>query len=170
MRHIIAHTLPNFEIFRSLQRRRIPDRQTKAAGRDSLRLNIHRYLDAAKWAGRAHVVLCDLERDSCAPKLLEDWNLASVMPDNFIFNVAVRSTEAWFLADRESLADFLSVAESLIPAKPDQLEHPKNTLTNIAAKSRSSKIQAAFKTRTSGQIGPEYLTYMREYIQNQLAH
>ena len=164
---LIAHSCPDMQITRSLLYRKNPNRQTRAAGRDSIRLNIHRYLGAAKRAGRTQVVLCDLEQDyPCAPKLLEEWNLAGVMPENFIFNVAVRSTEAWLLADKERIASFLSVSETRIPPKPDQLEHPKNTLTNIAAQSRSSKIQAAFKPRTSGQISPEYLTYMRDYIQN----
>ena len=174
LRRIIAHTPPNFKIYRSLLRRTNPNRrtspnhcQTTAAGRDSLRLNIHGYLNAAKKAGRAQIVLCDLERDyPCAPKLLEDWNLAGKMPDNFIFNVAVRSTEAWLLADKEKIASFLYVSEARIPAKPDELEHPKNMLTNIAAKSRSSIIRAAFKPKTNGQVGSEYLTYMVDYIQN----
>lgn len=164
---LMAHSCPKIAIFDSLLERKIPNRETKAAGRDSLQKNIHRYRSAAAKAGQTYVILFDLEQDyPCAPDLLTKWNLAGVMPDNFIVNIAVRSTESWLMADRESVAQFLSVSRDLIPLKPDEIDHPKQTLIRLGRMSRRSKTRRAFASVTGESAGSGYNSYMRDYIQN----
>ena len=167
LRQLIAYSCPKIAIFDSLLERKIPNRETKASGRDSLQKNIHRYRNAAAKAGQAYVILFDLEHDyPCAPALLTKWELAGVMPDNFIVNIAVRSTEAWLMADREGIAHFLSVSSDNIPLKPDEIEYPKQKLMSLGQMSRLSKTRRAFASVTGKSAGSGYNSYMRDYIQN----
>lgn len=159
LRRLIAFSCPKIVIFDSLLRRKIPNRTTEAAGRDSLLQNIHRYRTAAARAGQSFVVLFDLEHDyPCAPDLLTKWKLDGDMPDKFIVNIAVRSTEAWLMADRKRMAQFLSVPLNRIPLKPDEIDHPKRKLMGLGQKSRSPKTRRAF-------TGPGYNLHMSEFIQ-----
>ncbi len=167
LRRLVAYSCPEIIIMKSLRRRKIPNRETKASGRDSLQKNIHRYRNAAAKAGQAYIILFDLEHDyPCAPALLTKWELAGVMPDNFIVNIAVRSTEAWLMADREGIAQFLSVSPDKIPLKPDEIDHPKQKLMSLGQMSRLSKTRRAFASVTGKSAGSGYNSYMRDYIQN----
>ena len=166
LRRLIAFSCPKIVIFDSLLRRKIPNRTTEAAGRDSLLQNIHRYRTAAARAGQSFVVLFDLEHDyPCAPDLLTKWKLAGGMPDKFIVNIAVRSTEAWLLADRERMAQFLSVSLDRIPLKPDEIDHPKQKLMGLGQKSRSPKTRRAFTPEEGENMAPGYNLHMSEFIQ-----
>ena len=166
LKRLIAYSAPHIMIQNTLLERKSLTANTKAAGRDSLRLNIRRYIQAAENAGTSFIVLCDLERDyPCPPELLQDWGVGTV-PSNFSMNIAVRSTDAWLMADREQLAQFLSIAKSQIPARPDEIENAKRTLTNLAAKSRKVNIRKAFTPGKGRASGPGYASYIREYVQS----
>jgi len=109
-------------------------------GKDRLKSHIGGYNEAARrfrWA-----VLVDLDHDhDCAPALRSDW---LPEPSRFMcFRVAVREVEAWLLADAESIARFLGVSRALIPLDPEQLGDPKQTLTNLASRSRKRNIREA---------------------------
>ncbi len=54
------------------------------------------------------------------------------------FSLAVREIEAWALADREALADFMGVKQAKIPEHPDGEEDPTVTLVHLA-RSREPK-------------------------------
>lgn len=84
-------------------------------------------------------VLVDLDAVDCAPPFVGQWlpQPASQM----CFRVAVRELEAWLLADRVRVATFLGVRQNAIPADPEELQDPKQTLVNIAQKSRLSTIR-----------------------------
>jgi hypothetical protein len=60
-----------------------------------------------------------------------------------LFRLVVREIESWILADRDGLADFLAVSPDHIPLDSDSEHDPKQTLVNIARRSRSSKIRSA---------------------------
>jgi hypothetical protein len=81
------------------------------------------------------LVLRDFDRDaSCPPELV-----AKLMPQpspGMHLRFAVRSTEAWLLADRERIARFLSVSAASVPTEPDNLPDPKATMINLARRSR----------------------------------
>ena len=110
------------------------------------------------------IVLVDLDQDaSCAPPARVRW-LATPAPQ-MCFRIAVREIESWLLADRESLASFLSVAQSRIPAQPETLDNPKETLVNLARRSRRRDIQIDMVPRPgSGRsVGPAYTSRLIEY-------
>jgi hypothetical protein len=134
------------------------------SGKAFLRRQIHGYNNAARhlpW-----MVLVDLDSDAqCAPPLCEEW-----VPDPALylcFRVAVREVEAWLMADADSLAGFLSVARSRIPADPEQLQNPKTELVNLARNSRRREIREDMvpRERSGRQVGPAYASRLMEYVE-----
>lgn len=81
------------------------------------------------------------------------------------FRIAIRKVEAWLLADRQSLARFLSVPVSRIPAQPDCLENPKETVLPLARQSSSARIQKDLLPTASSarREGPAYASRMIEF-------
>ena len=76
------------------------------------------------------------------------------------YRVAVRAIEAWLLADAERLAKYLGIPRTLVPRFPDQGDHPKRTLVNLARRSRKRAIREGMTPRQGSgvQVGPEYLS------------
>lgn len=99
-------------------------------GRQEVLRNLESYMHAAQigpW-----IVMCDLDRGTCAPSLVGDLT-ASASPD-FCFRVAVRSVESWLLADR-NLAGFLGIGAHHLPRAPDHETDPKRALVRLASRS-----------------------------------
>ena len=82
------------------------------------------------------------------------------------FRVVVREVEAWVLADRTTIAAFLSVSARIVPRDPESLNDPKRTLVNLARRSRRAAIREAMVPREgSGRaIGPEYTGHVIQYL------
>lgn len=131
-------------------------------GKQDIQLRIQGYNSAARrtpW-----IVLVDLDNDAhCAPTLHATW-LPSPAP-LMCFRVAVRQVEAWLLADRERIAFFFSVASDRIPADPESLTNAKETLVELARKSRNRKIREDMVPRIgSGRVvGPAYSSRVIEF-------
>jgi len=67
--------------------------------------HLHHYNQAASFS--PWIVLIDLDQDAnCAPTAKTAWLATSAT--QMCFRIAVRAVESWLLADRESLAAFLS--------------------------------------------------------------
>lgn len=131
-------------------------------GKQDIRLKIQGYNGAAQrtpW-----IVLVDLDNDAdCAPILHATW---LPHPAPFMcFRVAVRQVEAWLLADREQMASFLAVRCDKIPRDPESLSNAKETLVELARKSRSREIREDMVPRTgSGRlVGPAYSSRVIEF-------
>ncbi len=113
------------------------------------------------------IVLIDLNSAECAPALL-----TAILPDpsgGMTCRVAVRAIEAWLLGDAEHLAAFLGVAPSRLPADPDALPDPKQTLVNLAAASRRRAIREDITPRLGSRraVGPNYAGRLIEFITNE---
>ena len=78
--------------------------------------------------------------------------------------LAVRTVEAWLLADAEAFAEHFSVSGAKVPREPESLDHPKEALVNACRSSRRRDVRAAMvpPPRTSG-TGPEYTTFISRY-------
>ncbi len=134
-------------------------------GKPYLRSKIAGYNNAAQHM--AWVILVDLDNDfDCAPQLRYAW-LPKPAP-RLCFRVAVREIEAWLLADRERIAQFLRVALSMVPFHPEQLDDPKNTIINLARVSRRRDIREDMVPRPeSGRpVGPAYSSRLIEFVSN----
>ena len=62
--------------------------------------------------------------------------------ENTMFlRVVVREIESWILADAKNLSNFLKVPITKVPADPEGLRDPKESLINLARRSRSIQIK-----------------------------
>lgn len=131
-------------------------------GKQEIHLRIQGYNNAAQRS--PWIVLVDLDDDAlCAPSLHETW-----LPDPaplMCFRVAVRQVEAWLLADREQTASFLAVRRDRIPDDPESLTNAKETVVNLARKSRRREIREDMVPRTgSGRVvGRAYSSRVIEF-------
>lgn len=134
-------------------------------GKAYIKQKVRAYNEAARRA--PWVVLVDLDQScDCAPPLVADW-----LPDPapfMCFRVAVREVETWLLADSERLAEFLGVSVSKFPSHPEALSAPKQTLINLARRSRRTTIREDIVPRTkSGRaVGVLYTSRLAEFATN----
>lgn len=84
------------------------------------------------------------------------------------FRVAVRSVEAWLLADRETIVGFLAVELSRVPLLPESEADPKKTLIALARHSRNPEVRRAMvpQPESGRAVGPAYSSFLKEYIEN----
>lgn len=132
-------------------------------GKQHLRARIHGYGHAARFS--PWLVLVDLDREAdCAPTLRRSW-----LPEPLsamCFRVAVREIEAWLLADREAIAEFLGVPKTGVPLAPEREIDSKAVVVSLAARSRRAAIRADMVPRVGGgrQVGPAYTSRMIEFV------
>lgn len=134
-------------------------------GKGHLQQRINGYNAAARYS--PWIVLIDLDHDAdCAPPLTQDWLPAP--SDKMCFRVAVREVEAWLFADRDRLANFLSVAKSHVPLAPEAVHDTKNVIVDLATRSRRRDIRQDMVPRAgSGRlVGPAYTSRLIEYVQD----
>lgn len=134
-------------------------------GKPFLRDKISGYNNAAQYAPWLVLVDLDTEED-CAPSVRTSW-LPQPAPQ-ICFQVAVHAVEAWLMADAERLASFIRVARNKVPLDPEKLEQPKQTMVNLARRSRSRDIlQDMVPRQGSGRTeGPAYTSRLVEYVHN----
>src|SRR5690349_1351793 len=102
-----------------------------AGGKAKLDSKLRAYNNAAQHS--AWFVLRDFDHDALCPGELVGTLLPR--PARFVsFRLAVRSAEAWLLADDQAISEFLSVRVKDVPPDPETLSDPKLTLVNVARK------------------------------------
>lgn len=108
--------------------------------------------------------LRDLNGDApCAAGLVE--LLLPARAAGMCLRIAVRASESWLLADRDRMAEFLSVPAYRIPADPDAIDNPKLHLVNLARKSRRRAIREDMVPApgTTARVGPGYSARIIEF-------
>ena len=150
---------------RLLAEKGIPPGETYGKqGKDYIRKKVNAYNSAAHHA--PWIVLVDLDEDAqCAPPLRASW---LPKPAPFMcFRIAVREVEAWLLADRARIAAFLHGAVSAGPRSPEELPDPKETVVNLARRSRLRAIREDMvpDARSGRIVGPAYASRMIEYAE-----
>ncbi|MBD2388232.1 hypothetical protein [Cylindrospermum sp. FACHB-282] len=135
-------------------------------GSGYLKKTINGFNNAAK--GTPYIVLTDLDRIECPLELIQKW-LPSPKHPNLLFRIAVREVEAWLLAHREAFANFLGVQEILIPQDVDAINDPKQTLINLAKKSKKRVLREAIvpQPNSTAKVGRDYngqLVYFVEHF------
>jgi hypothetical protein len=134
-----------------------------ANGKAPLVEKLRGYNAAARYGPWA--VLVDLDRDhDCAPAARRNW--LPVVAANMSLRIPVRAAEAWLLADRARAAVLLGVPTSRIPADPDGLDDPKQTLVDLARTSRRRVIRDDLvPTPGSGRrVGAGYVSRIVEFV------
>jgi hypothetical protein len=111
------------------------------------------------------VVLTDLDSRACPNTLIDSW-LEEPQHPNLVLRVAVREVEAWLLADRSGLAQFLRVPEKRLPLDPDALLDAKAALIDVARRSRSVGVRERIVPRqgSTAEQGREYNSCLCEFV------
>lgn len=153
MRRLIAAMGRNFVI----------DRMINTRGHGQIKSGIGKFRTSSY--ALPHVVLTDLDRYPCPPALLDNWG-ATDLPPQLLFRIAVREVEAWLLADREGIAEFLHVAVSKVPHAPEAEGDPKRTLLNLARRSRKRRLAQELVPAlgSAAPIGPLYNARLSEFV------
>ncbi len=143
----------------------VVSREINTRGNDQLRKSIAKFKSASHVL--PHLVLTDLDRYSCPPSLIKDWGVGK-LPARLLLRIAVREVEAWLLADRHGIANFLQVAPNKIPLAPEAEPDPKRTLLNLARKSRSRRLAQELvpEQGSAACIGPLYNVRLSEFVQS----
>lgn len=99
-------------------------------GAGYLKTNVDRFISMAR--SFPVLLVTDLDSAECPPALLQKWfRQPDHRPDGLIFCVAVRETEAWILADRESFHEAAGVPVRKLPVNPEHEPDPKQCLLNL---------------------------------------
>ena len=134
-------------------------------GKQRLLQQLNGYNQAAQQA--PWLVLVDLDDDAeCAPPYK-----AHCLPEpatRMCFRIAVREIEAWLLADRDRLAQFLSINVARIPQSPEEIPNPKRMMVQLARASRRRGVREDMVPRPeSGRdVGPVYTGRLIEFVTN----
>lgn len=88
------------------------------------------------------LLLTDLDRVKCPPKLITSWLGRRPLVEGFLFRVVVREIEAWLLADSDAFAKFSGVPVNKVPQNPESLDDPKQMLINLIRKHGRSAIKS----------------------------
>lgn len=110
------------------------------------------------------LVLRDLDADApCAPRLVE--RLVPHPTREFRLHVAVRTVEAWFLADANGLAAELGVPPSRTPLSPDDLPDPRAEVLTLARRSRRARVaQDLLPSSPGARIGAGYTARFIRFV------
>lgn len=134
-------------------------------GKSNLDKNLRGFNEAAKLS--PWLVLRDLDRDAPCPSEL----VASLLPAPaplMSFRLAVRTAEAWLLADRDAFSRFFRVSPAVIPRDPESLDDPKTDVMNLARRSKDRQIRESVPVPQgmSGRVGPGYTATLMEYARD----
>lgn len=130
--------------------------EENARGYGRLKIKTPKY-DQMGAKGLPVLLLTDLDSAPCPSGKVADW-LGRAPSRGFLFRICVREVEAWLLADREALAEFLKVKVTTLPLSPESLDDPKAKLIKLAQKSpRRIRLGLA-------PIGPDYNELLSGFI------
>ena len=95
------------------------------------------------------LVLTDLDRANCLVEFRDQW-LRAEPPQNLLLRIAVREVESWVLADHVAMRALIGV-KGVLPAAPDELADPKQSLLKLA-KSAPKQIRADLLKTIDGNL------------------
>jgi hypothetical protein len=114
------------------------------------------------------IVLADADNRPCPPETIKSWLGDATQSPNLVVRIAIREVEAWLLADRSGMADFLAVPESCIPLDPSRIKDPKRYLSRLAARSRRKEIRddLARSPGTRSKTGPFFSQALQHFTKD----
>jgi hypothetical protein len=136
-----------------------------------IKTSAHKYHSITK-AGRAVFVLTDFMDTKCAciVEACEQYltNHVAQPNDTFLLRFAIAELESWLLADRDGISNFLGIQSNRVPALSDNEADPKQTLVNLARRSRNNEIKRAIipDEKHGGSVGPNYRPIMQRYVED----
>ena len=132
------------------------------SGFGQLKKNILAFNNAAK--AIPQLVLTDLDHEECAPALVTSWMGAAERHPRLWFRVAVKEIEAWLLAHRQAVAQFLGIQINLVPHNPEELNDPKASLIQLARYCTNRGRRRAIVPKGVAVQGPDYNRELLEFV------
>jgi len=110
--------------------------------------------------------ITDLDQSPCPGGLIQK-HLKQGKHPKFILRIAVRELESWLLADTDALAKYFRISPDLFPPDPDEESDPKQTLVNLARRSRKTSLREDIVPEQGSRhsIGKGYQPRMVEFIE-----
>ena len=140
--------------------------QRESDGKPNILKNLPNYNEAAKHYTRWLVVL-DLDQDAdCAPNYVH--RILPTPASGMELRIAVHSVEAWLMADRGRMAQFLQISAENFPRNPDAEIDPKTFLVDLIRRKcrRNLLRQDMLPAEKSGRkVGPGYSSRIADYVQ-----
>jgi len=116
--------------------------------------------------GSPYFILTDLDKYQCPLDLIHDW-LNIPIDRNCFFRIAVKEVEAWLLADKQGVSEYLGIPESVLPRVPEQDQDPKEVLMRIVRRSRKRRIKDdVLPINENAKIGPNYNGRLSEFVRD----
>ncbi|MBM0169428.1 hypothetical protein [Altererythrobacter sp. C41] len=133
-------------------------------GHAKLDANLPGYANASQQC--PWLVLRDMDAAECPVSLADQLIPNRHNYQNLLFRVVVREIESWILADRAVFANFLGISQVHIPAQPESVEKPKQTLMALAAHSRHRRLREGLIPRegSGARVGPEYNAILQKFV------
>lgn len=112
------------------------------------------------------LVLTDLDRANCLVEFRDQW-LLTVPPQNLLLRIAVREVESWVLADHIAMRALIG-AKGVLPAAPDELVDPKQSLLKLA-KSAPKQVREDLLKTIDGNLaqGLGYNARLTEWVNSE---
>lgn len=119
-------------------------------------------------AAQGMKILAVIDRDSssvCPINCIREW-VGLDVNRNLVIRFAEMEAESWVMADRDAIAAFLDVPANRVPQSPDALLDAKQSLVNIARRSRSSRVRSEIcpAAGATALVGPGYNAALEEFI------
>ena len=115
--------------------------------------------------GHVFFVLTDQDTDdNCPPVEMEKLN--EPIHHNLLYRFAVMEIESWVLAHRKAFSNFLSIPLNKIPSDTDAILKPKESLIELAKRSRSTRIRKDIvpQDNSTSRVGPDYNGRLGEFV------
>lgn len=104
---------------------------------------------------------------NCPPQLIQSW-IRAPLNSGFFLRVVVMEVESWIMADRNAVAEFLSIPVHRIPSNTDNIDNPKEFLVSLARRSNRQRLQDQLvpaPRATTAKVGPQYNSRFSEFVQ-----
>ncbi len=141
--------------------------QRESGGKPNILKKLPKYNEAAKHYTRWLVIL-DLDQDAdCAPNYVN-----CILPtpaSGMELRIAVHSIEAWLMADRGKMAQFLKIPATNFLHNPETEKDPKRFLIDLIRRKCCGKqfLYDMLPAEKSGRkVGPGYSSRIANYVQN----
>lgn len=114
------------------------------------------------------ILMLDLDTRNCADEYVSSICSKLKKEPGFHIVVPVTEIESWLLSDKETLSVCLGINEKIMPSEPDKLINPKQTIINLARKSKLRKIKNELPPSAGEKcsIGVSYNTLLCDYVNN----
>ncbi|UFH48851.1 DUF4276 family protein [Pseudomonas sp. KNUC1026] len=111
------------------------------------------------------LMLADGDQAPCPVEQIKAW-LPPKPAARLMLRLAVRESESWVLADRQGLAAFLDISMAHIPAAPDELRAPKESLLTLIRKSKKRLLREEMlpAKQSRAPVGLGYVLHLESFL------